>query len=126
MSQKTGIRTTGFSVTNATENAKSFGRGAFESFDDFRRKINSREVMEGASSRRRQENHLQKRRWLEKSLNKLDRVCSFLLDLGDRPFFEMWFTNSINNQMRLNKVSEPSAEMIDVATQEALESVAGQ
>lgn len=33
----------------------------------------------------------------------------------------MWFINSLNNQLRLNNATEPTAEMIEIATNDALE-----
>lgn len=57
---------------------------------------------------------------LSNALNMLDRVTNFLLDAGDRPFFEYHFIKSINNQVALNHVSEPTPEMIEIATAEAL------
>ncbi|MEA5002090.1 MAG: hypothetical protein VB081_01120, partial [Christensenella sp.] len=41
--------------------------------------------------------------------------------MGDRPFYEAYFTNSLNNQMKLAKVSEPTASMVEIATMDALE-----
>lgn len=57
---------------------------------------------------------------LSNMLNALDRINCFLLDFGDRPFFEFHFTNSINNQLRLNHATEPTADMIKIAAAEAL------
>lgn len=125
ISKKTGVRTVG--LPSVKEPAKAAARGVYESFDDFRRDINTRQmggdrfeigetsVFNPAFGR----NKLS--RGMLKALNVLDRTTSFLLDAGDRPFFEGYFTNSLNNQMRLNKVSEPTADMIDIATQEALQ-----
>lgn len=134
ISAKTGVRTTGMYDPRSV---KGMAKGAYESYDDFRRKINTRdlsgdrfEIGEGPSF---------KTDWngdrfgaagrgaavlgnaMGRGLNALDRTTSFLLDLGDRPFYEMWFANSLNNQMKLNGASEATAEMIDIARQEALE-----
>ena len=134
ISAKTGVRTTGMYDPRSV---KGMAKGAYESYDDFRRKINTRdlsgdryEIGEGPSF---------KTDWngdrfgaagrgaavlgnaMGRALNALDRTASFLLDLGDRPFYEMWFVNSLNNQMKLNKASEATAEMIDIARQEALD-----
>ncbi len=117
ISAKTGVRTTGMYDPRSV---KGMAKGFYESYDDFRRKINTRdlsgdrfEIGEGPAFRTD--------RPLGRALNALDRTTSFLLDLGDRPFYEMWFVNSLNNQMKLNKASEATAEMIDIARQEALE-----
>ena len=127
ISGKTGIRTTGGFNTKAFEGVK---KGAYESFDDFRRKINTREMSGdrfelGKGGKNFYENHTGKfanaRNSINKALNGLDRVTGFLLETGDRPFYETWFINSLNNQMELNNVTEPTAEMIEIATDEALQ-----
>jgi predicted transcriptional regulator len=117
-------RTTGFG--NTKENIKAFGRGAYNSYDDFRRRINTRgieqnryEIGEGLSFDTNTKNKLLNT--VAQRFNELDRLTSFLLDFGDRPFYEMWFTNSLNAQMRLNRVDTPTVEMIEIATEEALQ-----
>ena len=126
ISEKTGIRTTGGFDVKALQGAK---KGFYESFDDFRRKISTREMggdrFEIGQGKNFYENHTGKfaetRNKLNKALNGLDRVTGFLLEAGDRPFYETWFINSLNNQMKLNNVTEPTAEMIEIATDEALQ-----
>ena len=126
ISKKTGIRTTGGFDVKALQGAK---KGFYESFDDFRRKISTREMggdrFEIGQGKNFYENHTGKfaetRNKINKALNGLDRVTGFLLEAGDRPFYETWFINSLNNQMKLNNVTEPTAEMIEIATDEALQ-----
>jgi len=123
ISAKTGIRTTS-AMSNMKENVKAFGRGAYESYDDFRKKINTqvnldRFNVDKAQGKSFDENG--KLRRLAQALNAMDRLTSFALAVGDRPFYEYWFTRSINAQMRMNKVDTPTAEMIEIATQEALQ-----
>lgn len=118
ISMKTGQRTTGTFRLNALAGMK---KGLFESYDDFRRHINTREIHNDRFEIGKGGPAFAGRTALGKSLNALDRVTSFLLDAGDRPFYETWFINSLNNQMRLNNVKEPTAAMIDIATQEALQ-----
>ena len=134
ISKKTGVRTTGNTLPNR-EGLKAAKKGVFESFDDFRRHINTRsvemdrfEVGNGdtfkhyTSEQKRQAGFLRQRTMeLSNVMNKIDRLTGFLLDVGDRPFFEYHFTNSLNNQMKLNHVIDPTAEMIDIATNEALQ-----
>lgn len=117
IAKKTGVRTTG--LTNPKQYAKGFGKGLFESFDDFIRGINTRdvegnkfEIGEGKSF---------KDKGIGKALNRLDNVLNFALDSGDRPFYEATFTNSINNQLVLNNTTEVTQDMIDIATDEALQ-----
>ena len=125
VARKTGKRTTGLF------NPKSFkglGTGVYESFDDFRRGINTRDIDAdrfeiGRGAKSFNEHHTGAASVLNpmsKALNALDRTTSFLLEAGDRGFFEMWFMNSLNNQMKLNGVKTPTAEMVEVARQDAL------
>jgi ribosomal protein L17 len=126
ISKKTGIRTTGTFTMQALTGIK---KGVYESFDDFRRGISTREIagdrFEIGQGKSFNENHTGKfsaqRNKLNKALNGLDRVTGFLLETGDRPIYETWFINSLNNQMKLNNVKEPTAEMIEIATDEALQ-----
>ena len=126
ISKKTGVRTTGGFDVKALQGAK---KGVYESFDDFRRQISTREMggdrFEIGQGKNFYENHTgrfaETRNKINKALNGLDRVTGFLLETGDRPFYETWFINSLNNQMKLNNVTEPTAEMIEIATDEALQ-----
>lgn len=126
ISKKTGVRTTGGFDVKALQGAK---KGVYESFDDFRRNISTREMggdrFEIGQGKNFYENHTgrfaETRNKINKALNGLDRVTGFLLETGDRPFYETWFINSLNNQMKLNNVTEPTAEMIEIATDEALQ-----
>ena len=120
--EKTGVRTVGtFSSRAFVQGAK---KGFFDSFDDFRRKINTRGLdgdrFEVGTGKVFREQGIFKGA-VGRALNSLDRTLTFMLDAGDRPFFETWFINSLNNQMRLNKVDTPTASMIEIAKQEALE-----
>ncbi len=128
VSKMTGTRTkgAGFSL----EAVKATKKGFVESFDDFRRNINTRgvdndrfEIGNGPAfkSYSKEENLKNPLHALSTALNRLDRVTSWLLDTGDRPFFEYHFTNELNNLMKANKVTEYNAEMIEMATNLALE-----
>lgn len=127
ISTKTGSRTTGMFDRKSLKGAK---KGLYESFDDFRRDISTRELSGdrfeiGQGGKSFNENHTGmlaiQRNALAKALNALDRVTGFLLESGDRPFYETWFINSLNNQMKLNNAVKPTAEMIQIATNEALQ-----
>ena len=114
---KTGYRTTG--VTNIQNYVKGFKEGLYQSYNDFKQGINTRnidgnrfEIGEGKS--------FNDNTAIGKSLNKVDSLLSFMLDAGDRTFYEATFTNSINNQLVLNNTTEVTQDMIDIATQEAL------
>lgn len=116
LSKKTGVRTTG--NTNIVNYAKGFKKGLYESYNDFKKGINTREISgdrfeigQGKSF---------KNKGLGKYLNKVDHLLNFMLDVGDRPFYEATFTNSINNQLVLNNTDIVTQDMIDIATNEAL------
>ncbi len=117
ISKKTGVRTMG--NTNVKEYAKGFKKGLFESYNDFKKGINTRniegnrfEVSEGRNF---------KNKGIGKALNRVDNLLSFMLDAGDRGFYEASFTNSINNQLVLNNTTQVTQDMIDIATNEALQ-----
>ena len=117
VSQKTGVRTTG--TTKVGKYTEGFKTGLYQSYNDFKKGINTRnldgnrfEIGEGKS--------FNNNKAIGKALNKVDSLLSFMLDAGDRGFYEAAFTNSINNQMVLNNTTEVTQEMIDIATQEAL------
>lgn len=114
---KTGYRTTG--VTNIQNYVKGFKEGFYQSYNDFKQGINTRniqgnrfEIGEGKS--------FNNNTAIGKALNRVDSLLSFMLDAGDRMFYEATFTNSINNQLVLNNTTEITQDMIDIATQEAL------
>ena len=123
ISTKTGVRTTS-AISNVKENAKAFGRGASEAYVDWREKINTQVKLDRFDLDKAQgksfDEHGKLRR-LAQALNAMDRLTSFALAVGDRPFYEYWFMRSINAQVRANKVDTPTAEMIEIATQEALQ-----
>lgn len=117
IAKKTGVRTTG--NINIKNYGKGFGKGLYESYNDFRKGINTRniegnrfEVSEGESFNNK---------GIGKVLNRVDNLLSFMLDAGDRGFYEATFTNSLNNQMVLNNTTTPTQQMIDIATNEALQ-----
>ncbi len=120
--KKTGLRT--IAAPNYKEQAKGWKKGAFESYDDFRRAINTRDIQ---ANRYEIGNKLDSgpafkgKNPLSKAVAFLDRTTGFLLDVGDRPFFEGYFLESLNGQMRANKTDAPTPDMIDIATQTALE-----
>lgn len=122
LSKKTGVRT--LAAPNYKDQAKGWKKGVFESYDDFRRAINTRDVQ---ANRYEIGNKLgsgpafKGKNPLSKAIAFLDRTTGFLLDVGDRPFFEGYFLESLNGQLRTNKTDTPTPDMIDIATQTALE-----
>ena len=118
ISKKTGVRTTG--KTDIKSYAKGFKKGLFESYDDFKRGINTRNI-QGNRFEVGQVKSFNNDTKIGKTLNRVDSLLSFMLDAGDRGFYEASFTNSINNQLVLNNKTEVTQEMVDIATQEALQ-----
>ena len=55
-----------------------------------------------------------------KVLNKTNRILGNIMSGGDRIFYQAVYDNSLQNQMKLNKVDKPTQEMMDIAEQEAL------
>lgn len=125
ISKKTGVRTTG--VPNILDYGRGFKKGAYESYDDFRRGINTlnregnRFEIGEAPAFNPEYAKTKAGKALTKAAAATDRLTSFVLEMGDRPFYEAYFVNSLNNQMKLANVTEPSADMIEIATQDALE-----
>lgn len=117
IAKKTGVRTTG--NINVRKYAKGFKEGLYQSYNDFKKGINTRN-MQGNRFEIGEGKSFKDTNVLGKSLNKVDSILNFALDAGDRPFYEAAFTNSINNQLVLNNTTEVTQEMIDIATQEAL------
>lgn len=115
ISGKTGMRTTG---TFKASSLKGVPHGISEAFYDYRHGINTRNVQNdrfdlGTTSAFKGKNIL------SKGVKKIDDLTSFMLDAGDRGFYEMWYENSLANQMALNNVSEPTQAMEDLAAVEA-------
>lgn len=117
ISKKTGVRTTG--NTNIKKYAKGFGKGLYESYDDFRKGVNTRNIEGNRFEVKEGKNF--KDKGIGKVLNRVDNLLSFMLDAGDRGFYEATFTNSINNQLVLNNATEVTQDMVDIATNEALQ-----
>lgn len=117
ISKKTNVRTTG--APNLKSYGKGFKTGLYQSYNDFKKGINTRNI-EGNRFEIMQGKSFNDKNVIGKNLNRVDNLLSFMLDAGDRGFYEASFTNSINNQMILNKTNKITQEMIDIATSEAL------
>jgi hypothetical protein len=118
IAKKTKVRTTG--NLDLKQYTKGFKKGMYESYSDFKKGINTRN-MDGNRFEVNEGKNFNDNKMLGKYLNKIDNAVSFALDAGDRGFYEATFTNSINNQMILNNTTEVTQEMIDIATTEALQ-----
>lgn len=116
VSQKTGTRTTSLPQPSALKGLK---RGIGEAVEDYRLGINTRDI-EGNRFEIRQGQTFNNDTKIGKVLNGIDRTTNFMLDAGDRGFYETWFNNSLEQQMKANKVTVPTEEMIKIAKNEAL------
>lgn len=121
----TGYRTKGINIVTR-KNSEAFIQGARETVEDYRLGIDTRQDLDrfdvgtGKAFNDQHSGIASILNPISRTLNRIDRLNSFFLELGDRPFYEYWFTNSLENQMRLNGVTEATAEMIEIAEQEAL------
>jgi hypothetical protein len=132
ISSKTGVRTTGFDVTEFGKAlVKGGAKGTIETIDDFKRKIHTKQeelnrfaIGKGQGKSFDEKffhGRLEKLNNVAKALNEVDRLNSMFLELGDRPFFEMWFANELNTLKKLNKAEIPTKEMVEQAKQTALQ-----
>jgi len=130
ISSKTGVRTKG--TPQIASSIEGFVRGGKESIQDYKVGVNTRdikgnrfEVGQGKSFNEQHKGILaNQRNEVSKILNKMDNGVSFVLDFGDRPFYEMAFENSLSNQMELNGIDDVKNApkwMLENAQQEALE-----
>lgn len=118
IARKTSVRTTG--NLDLAQYTKGFKQGVSQSYNDFKKGINTRN-MEGNRFEVKEGKSFNDSHAIGKLLNKFDNFNSFLLDAGDRGFYEGAFMNSINNQMILNNTDTVTQEMINIATKEALQ-----
>lgn len=129
VAKKTGVRTTG--NFQAKGSGAALKKGLYESWDDFRRGIRTKQEeldrfdVNKGGGKNFNEHHdgkfAKQLNAVAKKLNEIDNFTSFCLEAGDRPFFEMWMNNSLNNQLRLNNVTVPTPDMLDIARTEALQ-----
>ena len=118
IAKKTGVRTTG--NINLSSYNEGFKKGLYKSYNDFKKGINTRNI-EGNRFEIGQGKSFNDKTLIGHKLNQIDNLLSFMLDAGDRGFYEATFNNSINNQLILNNTTKVTPEMIDIATTEALQ-----
>ena len=120
---KTGRRTKGIK-TNVAEDAKASWSGFKYAIEDWLKDINTQEDLDRFEIDKKGGKSIYESGKLApaaRMLNAMDRLTSFTLAAGDRPFYEYWFSRSLNSQMAANKTTTPTSEMIEIATAEALE-----
>lgn len=118
ISTQTGVRTKGLPSLKAS--TKGFSKGIAESVSDYRLGINTRE-MTGDRFEIKEGKNFTERTAIGKTLNRIDNLNSFMLDAGDRGFYELAYQNSIDRQLKLNNTNTITQDMINIATNEALE-----
>ncbi len=116
VSKKTGTRTTSLPQASSISGMK---QGIGEAYEDYRLGINTRDI-EGNRFEIGQGRAFNNDTKIGKALNGIDRTTNFMLDAGDRGFYETWFNNSLQQQMKANKVDVPTEEMVKIAKNEAL------
>lgn len=117
ISKKTGVRTTGNANVKAI--IKGIKKGAYEATNDYKLGINTKN-MEGNRFEIGEGKSFDNNKAIGRTLNRVDSMLSYMLDVGDRVFSEASFENSLQNQMILNNTTEITQDMIDIATQESL------
>lgn len=117
VARKTNVRTTG--NINVKAMLKGLKDGAYQATNDYRKGINTRD-MEGNRFEIAQSKSFSQDNLIGKSLNNVESLLNYVMDAGDRVFSQSAFENSLQNQMKLNNVTKPTQEMIDIARKEAL------
>ena len=123
LAKKTGVRTT--TLPSAKTMLQGAKKGLAETWDDYRRGIRTTptgtkyEIQNNVKSFN--ENTGNKAvDWINNKLNGIDRILSSVMEAGDRPFYEAAYQNSLQGQMKANGVTEPTQDMIDIASNVAL------
>lgn len=112
VAKKTGIRTT--ALPNVKTIAKGAKKGLYETIDDYKRGIRTTPT----GSKYEIQNNVKS--FKNKKMNAIDRLLSSVMEAGDRPFYEASYQNALEGQMKANSVTEPTQEMIDIASNVAL------
>ncbi len=116
LSKKTGIRTQG--TMNMKTSALSLIQGVKDANLDRKLGINTGrnivalEITQGSSFNTKTK--------LGRTMNKIEELTNFIMDIGDRPFDVMYYENALQNLMKLNGVTEPTESMKQMALEEAL------
>ena len=121
---KTGKRTT--ALPQVGTKLKGFAKGLKDAYTDY--KTNTRTTSAGSKyefeigAKPFNENTNSKvRNAINKKLNAANRLLGAIMSGGDRPFAEAAYQNSLKGQMKANKVTEATPDMIDIATNESLQ-----
>jgi len=118
ISKKTGVRTSG--NINVKAMIKGFKEGAYQATNDYKKGINTKD-MDGNRFEIGEGKSFAEKTIIGKSLNNVEGMLNYVMDIGDRMFSQSSFENSLQNQMLLNNVTEATQEMIDIARTESLQ-----
>ncbi len=112
VSRKTGQRTVG--LPNLIEQGKGLKKGVKETLEDYKLGIDTSKgaVKEGAKSKAFNNVPI---------LGKVEDMLSVGLKLGDEPFYQAAYNNNLSNALKLNKVTEPTTQMLEDANKAGLE-----
>ena len=120
ISKKTGIRTSAApTINNLKEQGKGFVKGAQDAWKDYKEGVDTRDfdgrydIGEG--------DPFTNKNAIGRGFNKVNRLTGAILDMGDRPFYEMHYNSVLEQLKRANNVSEATEEMIEIAREVALE-----
>lgn len=115
LSKKTNVRTTG---TLSFKQAKqSFKTGVNEVIEDAKLGITTRSIGDAYDLPRGRT--FNNNTIVGKALNWSEKATNYMLEGGDRGFEQIWYDNSLNNQMKLAGVTEPTETMKQIAQEEA-------
>lgn len=115
LSKNTNIRTT--DTMNFKEGKKSFVNAITEVVEDAKLGITTRSIGDAYD--------LPKGKTFNrvttggKVLNWVEKATNYMLEAGDRGFEQLYYDNSLNNQMKLAGVTEPTETMKQIAQEEA-------
>ena len=120
ISKKTGIRTSAAPTkNNLKEQGKGFVKGVQDARKDYKEGVDTRDfdgrydIGEG--------DPFTNKNVFGRGFNKVNRLTGAILDMGDRPFYEMHYNSVLEQLKRANNVSEATEEMIEIAREVALE-----
>lgn len=116
LAKKTGYRTKGApNIKTAIKGAK---KGASEALTDYKLGVDTSQGNTIELSKRR---HFEGANWASRKMNRATDLMGLGLQLGDRPFENAYRNISLENQMKLNNLDEPTALMKELADIEAME-----
>ncbi len=118
IAKKTGVRTTG--KTNIKAMLKGIKEGAYQATNDYKKGINTKD-MEGNRFEITESKNFSDKTLMGKSLNKVESMLNYVMDVGDRMFSQAAFENSLQNQLVLNNTTEITQDMLDIARTESLQ-----